>query len=176
MVFWRPNSRLPFLVLLHLLLLVHPLWDFFLSAPLSHLIFDWPVFLVFSSFTTLPSFLPRLLWVRLLSETSRNVSLLSLSYLTTTSQLWRLSSRLAHPLSPFLASSSVAKEPSPLSQAMIPPQTNPTPSEGVYVAISVRDIVSISSSIKKTLIHRGISLKSIPLASFLKYASAGEKY
>jgi hypothetical protein len=56
------------------------------------------------------------------------------------------------------------------------PQPRPTPSEGVYAAISVGDIVNIPSSIKKTLIHRGISLNSLPLASFLKIASAHEKY
>jgi hypothetical protein len=53
---------------------------------------------------------------------------------------------------------------------------HPTPSEGVYAAISVGDIVNIPSSIKKTLIHRGISLNSLPLASFLKTTSAHEKY
>jgi hypothetical protein len=123
--------QLPFPMLLHLLLLVHPLGDFFLSALLSHLIFDWPVFPVFSSFTTLPSVLPRLLLVQILSATSQTVSLLSLSYHTTTSQLWWLFSRLTHPLSPFLVSPPFFKEPSPLSQAMIPPQNHPTPSEGV---------------------------------------------
>jgi hypothetical protein len=59
---------------------------------------------------------------------------------------------------------------------MTPPQTLPTRRKGVFVAISVRDIVNIPSSIKKTLIHRGLSLKSLPLASFLKSASSHEKY
>jgi hypothetical protein len=58
---------------------------------------------------------------------------------------------------------------------MNPPQTFPTPSEGVYASISIGDIVIIHSSIKKTLIHEGISLNSLSLASFLKSASGGEK-
>jgi hypothetical protein len=62
----------------------------------------------------------------------------------------------------------------PLSQAMTLLQ--PTPSEDVYDAILVRDIVNIPSFIKKTLIHRGIYLNSLPLASFLKIAYAREKY
>jgi hypothetical protein len=45
----------------------------------------------------------------------------------------------------------------------------------VYAAISVGDIINIPSSIKKTLIHRGISLKSLPLALFLKISSTREK-
>jgi hypothetical protein len=64
----------------------------------------------------------------------------------------------------------------PLSQAMTLPQPRHTQSEGVYAAISVRDIVNIPSSIKKTLIHRRISLNSLPLVSFLKIASAHKKY
>jgi len=47
--------------------------------------------------------------------------------------------------------------------------------EGVYAAISVGSIINIPSSIKKTLIHMGISLNSLPLAYFLKSASAHEK-
>jgi hypothetical protein len=163
-------------VLLHLLLLVHPLGDFFISSLLSHLIFDWPVFLVFSSFKTLPYMLPQLLLVQIIFATSQTSSVLSLSYCAITYQLWWLFSRLVHPLIPFLISPPFVKERSPLSQAMIPPQTDPTPSEGVYIAILVGDIITIPSSIKKTLIHKGISLNSLPLASFLKSSSTHEKY
>jgi hypothetical protein len=53
---------------------------------------------------------------------------------------------------------------------------HPTPSEGVYVSISVGDIINIPSSTKKSLIHRRISLNNLPLASFLKIASNHEKY
>jgi hypothetical protein len=58
---------------------------------------------------------------------------------------------------------------------MMLPQPLPTPSEDVYVAITVGDIVSIPSSIKKTLIHRGISLNNLPLDYFLKSTYAHEK-
>jgi hypothetical protein len=138
---------------------------------LSHLIFDWTIFPVFSSSTTLPSFLPLLLLVLLLSATSRTDFLLSLSYHATTSQLWKLFSRLTHLLRSFLVSSPICKRTlSPLSGH------ESTPSKGVYAAILVGDIVSIPSSIKKTLIQWGISLRSPPLMYFLKYASTHEKY
>jgi hypothetical protein len=59
---------------------------------------------------------------------------------------------------------------------MTPPQNDPTPRKGVYASISVRDMFNIPSSIKKTLIPRGISLNSLPLVYFLKYTSSLEKY
>jgi len=139
---------------------------------LFHLIFYWPIFPIFSSFTILPSILPLLLLVQLLSATYQTILLLSLSYCATISQLWRI----AHLLSQFLIAPPFVKEPSPLSQAMNPPQNHPTPREGVYNVISVGEIVNIPSSIKKTLIHRGISLNSLPSVSFLKYSFAHEKY
>jgi hypothetical protein len=166
---------LPSLLLLHLLLLVHPLGDSFISTFLSHLVFDWLVFPIFSSSATLPSFFLLLLLVRLLSTTSQIVLFISLSCHDATSQLWRLSSGLAHLLSPLLVVSPIHQRPLPLSQAMNPPQPCPTQSEGVYASISIGEIVSIPSSIKKTLIHRGISLNSLPFVSFLKYSYASEK-
>jgi hypothetical protein len=63
----------------------------------------------------------------------------------------------------------------PLSHAMTLTPSRPTPSKGVYVVISVGDIINIPSSIKKALIHRWISLNSLPLAPFLKISSAHEK-
>jgi hypothetical protein len=53
--------------------------------------------------------------------------------------------------------------------------SHPTPRKGVYVAISVRNIINIPSSTKKVLIHRGISLKILPLVTFLKISSAHKK-
>jgi hypothetical protein len=79
-------------------------------------------------------------------------------------------------LIPLLVVSPIHQIPLPLSQAMNPPQPCPTQREGVYASISVGEIVSIPSSIKKNLIHRRISLNSLPLASFLKYSYASEKY
>jgi hypothetical protein len=64
----------------------------------------------------------------------------------------------------------------PLSHSMTLTLPCLTPREGVYVASLVEDIVNIRSSIKKTLIHGGISLNSLPLAYFLKTASDHEKY
>jgi hypothetical protein len=64
----------------------------------------------------------------------------------------------------------------PLSHAMTLTPPHPTPSEGVYAAISIEDIFNIPSSIKKTLIHGGIYLNKLPLASFLKIAFARQKY
>jgi hypothetical protein len=63
----------------------------------------------------------------------------------------------------------------PLSNAMTITLSHPTTREGVYTAISVRGIINIPSSTKKSLIHRGISLNSLSLAPFLKISSAYEK-
>jgi hypothetical protein len=69
----------------------------------------------------------------------------------------------------------LSKNPSPFSSMTLTP-SRPTPSEGVYAAISVGDIINIPSSTKKALIHRGISLNSLPLVPFLKISSTHEKY
>jgi hypothetical protein len=69
----------------------------------------------------------------------------------------------------------IVKESFPSLYSMTLTPSHPTPREGVYAAISVRDIINIPSSTKKYLIHRGISLTSLPLAPFLKISSPCEK-
>jgi hypothetical protein len=51
-----PDLLFP-LFLLHILLLIHPYGDSFLSTLLFATILDWTIFLVFSPSSTLPSFL-----------------------------------------------------------------------------------------------------------------------
>jgi len=64
----------------------------------------------------------------------------------------------------------------PLSHAMTLTPSHPTPREGVYASILVEYIINIPSCINKYLIHKGISLNILPLATLLKISFAHKKY